>query len=42
MDDYFADYYFPYFGADGGYPRSYHGVSYYTDEGVYMVNDATK
>ena len=39
IDDYFANYYFPFFGR--ARPRSYHACSYY-QEGVYMLNDATK
>ena len=39
-DDYFANYYFPFFGR--AVPRSYPPVSYYADDGSYMTNEATK
>ena len=39
MDEYFANFYFPFFGRN--IPRSYPPVSYWQD-GAYLVNDATK
>ena len=39
-DDYFANYYFPFFGRNR--PRSYPPVSYYADDGAYIINEATK